>query len=124
MDEPLAQAREEQAVESLRRARTDSGLDPVAFGNGETVPLKLVVEGQNQADPYLSLVATSTKGAVAARGKTLGELSRLWRYVVGTGFCGASLDGLLMVYRYIDGKSPSASAGETNGCNDATANGA
>lgn len=81
VDEAIAQAREEKAVKCLKEARRDSGLDPLAFGNGETVPLRLIVdeESESRVDPYLSVVETSTRGAVAAKGKTLGELSRLWR---------------------------------------------
>lgn len=92
VDEGTASRREGEAVRSARRGRVASGLEPLAFGNGETVPVGLIVGGERE----FNYVERGTSGAVAARGKTVRELSRLWRYVrsVGGGCGGRARRGL------------------------------
>lgn len=91
VDEAKARKREAAAVECLRLARVVSGMvpaakeesvmSPVAFGNGERMSEGLIEGEEGAADPSISFVEGGVQAAVRAKGKTVAELSRLWRYV-------------------------------------------
>ena len=82
VDEATAKRRESAAIAQKRKMRTDSGLSAdgdVEFGDGQIMPVGLIVNGENKTDPCISFVESNVHRAAAARGKTVKELSRLWR---------------------------------------------
>ena len=92
VDEGTAVSREGAAREVARRGRlveegaetveeVPDGSEAVKFGNGERMPVRLIVggEGGREEEGAISFVEEGMPGVVGARGKTVRELSRLWR---------------------------------------------
>ena len=85
VDEQVVNRRESLAAEQLSVIRRESGLQ---FGNGETLPDtgNAAVNGSKRgSDPVMTFVRTDSGRLLSeeARGKTVRELSRLWRYQGG-----------------------------------------
>ena len=95
VDEKLAVRRENSALQHMGLMRRESSFKPddfnVQFGDGQTIPVGVIVNGDHaDGEDGINFVDPSRH----ARGKTVRQLSRFWRYV--------------------DGGSPPASAGTTD----------
>lgn len=88
VDDKLAMRRESTALSNWSLMRRESGLE---FGDGEVVPeTQILPDGTNGGsssndDPILIFARTDSSrlSVEEARGKTVRELSRLWRYQGG-----------------------------------------
>ena len=88
VDEKLASRRESKAVEQMGLMRRESGfpVDGVNCGDGQMAPVGLIVDEErrtNGTNGLINFVEPTMAAMGEARGKTVRQLSRLWRYTDG-----------------------------------------
>lgn len=91
VDEETASRRESVSARQVGIMRQESSLENFEFGDGRVVPVGGGAElpgGKGQASDGrvgsgINFVEPSSIGVLQARGKTVRELSRLWRYTGG-----------------------------------------
>lgn len=90
VDETTASRRESVSAQQTGIMRQESSLENFEFGDGRVVPVGGAASrnGKSRRDGAgigsgINFVEPSGLGVAQARGKTVRELSRLWRYVGG-----------------------------------------
>ncbi|KAI9881295.1 MAG: hypothetical protein M1830_005581 [Pleopsidium flavum] len=88
VDEKTASRRESIATQQTGIMRRESSLENFEFGDGSKMPLGVGVSGQRQSNGAVDgsgihFVEPTSLGVTQARGKTVRQLSRLWRYTGG-----------------------------------------
>ena len=88
VDEKLAVSRETVAQRRMDLMMCEEALrrDMVDFGNGVTVPVGVIINGENSANAVDGLqihFVEPNREAKRAKGKTVRQLSRLWKYMDG-----------------------------------------
>ena len=87
VDEKTASSRESVSAQRTGILRQESALGNFEFGDGSVVPVGDVLQAGKAAGvgvgSGINFVEPSGFGVAEARGKTVRELSRLWRYVNG-----------------------------------------
>ena len=87
VDEKLAARRESKAVEQMNVMRSESSSpQKIEFGDGETIPVGAIVTGEGATNGSGGMLINFIEPNTASReakGKTVRQLSRLWRYTDG-----------------------------------------
>lgn len=88
VDEKTASRRESVTTRQMELMRRESSLENFQFGNGQTVPVAAVVHSERRTHGVvhgsgINFVEPTSGGVLQARGKTVRQLSRLWRYIDG-----------------------------------------
>ncbi|MCJ1338058.1 hypothetical protein MMC09_003343 [Bachmanniomyces sp. S44760] len=89
VDEVTASRRENEAIQqvSLMKRESTIAVENIEFGDGQKVPVEAILEEESKLEtltrPAINIILPRNEVAQEARGKSVKQLSRLWRYVDG-----------------------------------------